>query len=215
MDLVGAALGSPKSPASALGGAASPKSGGGAASPKIGGGAASPKSGASAASPKSGGGVVSPLAVSGKSAKPSAPEVDEEEAFATLLRKGSQMMRRGSLDSIQQEVDMARRSQRDIAKGIRDARKASEEADFVIDNCLRRLTVANTSVTKQIARVSKAKETNFAPSTAEFTHWDRLRVHTVSIMDKSRRTKLQHDVEETKQLLESLQHGEPARRIML
>ena len=210
MDIVGAALGSPKSPGSAL------ATIGGAASPKSGGGAASPKSGASVASPKSGGGAVSPLAVGAKSAKPSAPEVDEEEAFATLLRQGSQLMRRGSLDSIQQEVDAARRSQRDIAKGIRDARKASEEADFVIDNCLRRLTVANTSVTKQIARVNKAKESNFAPSTAEFTHWDRLRDHTVSIMDKHRRTKLQHDVEETKSLLESLKGSSvPARRIML
>ncbi len=75
--------------------------------------------------------------------------------------------------------------------------------------------MANTSVTKQIARVNKAKESNFATSTAEFTHWDRLRDHTVSIMDKHRRTKLQHDVEETKQLFESLQHGAPARRIML
>jgi hypothetical protein len=195
MDIVGAALGSPKSPGSPLarvGGAASPKSGGSAA------GAAGAKSGAGVALP----------------AQLAAPEVDEEEAFATLLRQGSQMMRRGSLDSIQQEVDAARRSQRDIAKGIRDARKASEEADYVIDNCLRRLTVANTSVSKQIARVNKAKESNFAPSTAEFTHWDRLRDHTVSIMDKHRRTKLQHDVEETKQLIESFQYSAPARRTL-
>lgn len=139
-------------------------------------------------------------------------EADSDKAFDDIMREGPLLMRRGTLDSVQKEVFFARKSKRNLLKSARDARKSSEEADFLIDNSLRRLTVTTLAVSKMSDRCRNARTGNFVKGSSEHANWAALRQHTSDIMQKFRKEQFRKQVEQTKNVLNKSEEKQPEEK---
>eukprot|EP00516_Mucochytrium_quahogii_P010821 CAMPEP_0203770450 /NCGR_PEP_ID=MMETSP0099_2-20121227/2826_1 /ASSEMBLY_ACC=CAM_ASM_000209 /TAXON_ID=96639 /ORGANISM=" , Strain NY0313808BC1" /LENGTH=216 /DNA_ID=CAMNT_0050667605 /DNA_START=13 /DNA_END=663 /DNA_ORIENTATION=- len=122
----------------------------------------------------------------------------EEREFDQVKLEGEDFIRRGTLDSVQSEVECYHQSRKSLDKSFKEAKLASENVECVIDNNLRKLTITQAVVTQLQNRLEHSSKNNFQEGSESSKYCNSLRRTTSNIVKQVRKAKLVNQVEATK-----------------